>query len=55
MKSPIRLGVFRVELSPAWGETGREKYVIYPIYFAECVFYNEAATKSKKSFPVRGN
>jgi hypothetical protein len=39
----------------AWGVPGREKYVIYPIYFTEWIFYTEAAIKSRKSFPVRGN
>jgi hypothetical protein len=54
MESPIWLGFFRVEFPPTWGEPGRQKYVIYPIYFTGHVFYNEAETKNRKSFPVRG-
>jgi hypothetical protein len=41
-------------LSPAWGEIGREKYVIYPIYFVEHISYTEAEKENRKSFPVRG-
>jgi hypothetical protein len=55
MNSPIWLGFFALNSLQAWGETGREKYVIYPIYFIERIFYTMTAIKSKIAFPGGGS
>jgi len=38
-----------------WGENGRERYVIHPIYIIRPIFYTKVAKRAGNHFQFMGN